>query len=290
MLPSLDALPRKIVVVGGGGPATEYVDALNRLGSDVTWLPGPGGILPFFQVDAVKILVNDLTRRGVRIANRMSVQAILREKDQVVAITQDHQRFHAPKALVSVGYLPDLERLKLPAMGLRTNLSGGLDVDEYCRTKIPSIYAIGDAVQPMSVNVAMSQGHVAGSHAAGVQTEPFHFKYMVIGIYTQPEIAQIGAIKTGSGNFRSSRVSYRDCLKSHLGDPINGFVEIIHDPGGSIVGGVAVGSQANEILAPLAIAIKMKAKVDDLSALYASHPTLGELVFMAARRATEKKI
>jgi pyruvate/2-oxoglutarate dehydrogenase complex dihydrolipoamide dehydrogenase (E3) component len=143
---------------------------------------------------------------------------------------------------------------------------------------------VGDAAgAPMVANRAMVQARVAGRHAAGAPTLPFRPETVIHAIYTEPQVAQVGTAQ-GEG-VHTLRVPFRQGLKAHLLAESEGFVMLAYNNDRRLLGGVAVGSHAADVLAPLAMAMHMNAALDDLAAVYGAHPTLSELAFMAARMA-----
>ncbi|PMP74051.1 MAG: NAD(P)/FAD-dependent oxidoreductase, partial [Chloroflexus aggregans] len=107
---------------------------------------------------------------------------------------------------------------------------------------------------------------------------------VVSAVYTVPEIAQVGIVAGGEGELQRVRASYTASLKSYLSDETEGWVELIYDATNrQIRGGIAVGTHAADMLAPVALAIQTGATIAELAAVFAAYPTLSEVVFAAAR-------
>jgi dihydrolipoamide dehydrogenase len=100
-------------------------------------------------------------------------------------------------------------------------------------------------------------------------------------VYTEPQVAQVGDV----GGERSVRVPFSQSLKSHLLSEGDGFLQLYYDEGGRVLGAVAVGPHAADVLSPVAVAIRLGGSLDDLAELYAAYPSLSELPFTAARSA-----
>jgi dihydrolipoamide dehydrogenase len=178
-------------------------------------------------------------------------------------------------------------RLNLAATGLEPGPTGELQTDPFGRTAVPSIYAVGDVTgTPMLANQAMAQAWVAGRHAAGMPTPPFRPEAVVSAVYTEPQVAQVGVVDAGAPGVELARIPFTVSLKAHLLAESEGFVELFyHAQTGGVLGGVAAGPHAAEVLAPIAVAIQLGATVEDLAATGSANPTLSELAFLAARTA-----
>jgi dihydrolipoamide dehydrogenase len=135
----------------------------------------------------------------------------------------------------------------------------------------------------MLANQATAEAWIAGRHAAGAEIAPFRPETVIHAIYSEPQVAQIGNV--AGNDLGRVRVDYAEALKSHLVPDSAGFVELVFDQQREITGAVAVGPHAADVLAPVAVAIRMGARLDEVAPIFAAHPTLSELVFIAARSA-----
>ncbi len=284
----LDALPASMILIGGGVTGTEFAYAFSRLGVEVTWLVDEFGVLPTFDADAVEVLVEELQGRGVKLHTGVAT-ASLRVHNGVQALLRDGTGFHAESAFIAIGRRPDVGNLNLEAAGLDPGPIRGVAVDEFCRTRVPHIYAAGDVTgAPMCANRAMAQGFVAGRQAAGGSSGPYLPDTVIEAVYTDPQIARVGlseaaATKRGIA-VRVWRAGYDAPLKAALSGETTGFIKlIVHGETNRILGAGAVGSHAADVLAPVALGIQLKATLEDCSGLFAAHPSLAELPFLAAR-------
>jgi|GEM_PF-386051 len=285
------ALPHDMIVIGAGGPATEYVDAFSRLGVKVTWVTGPVGVLPAFPPEAGRFISRVMQHRGVRIITGILPRQLEPTAQGVRLITGDGASYEAETAFVAIGMRPDFDRLNLPSAGLKPGSSGGLAADAYGLTSVPHIYLAGDAAGPLAGNISLAQGRIAGLHAAGQRVEPFQPEHAVIAIYTEPQVAQVGRMSELTRHLYRVRVPFTACLRAHLlakqsgieGEA--GFIEVAYDSERRITGALAVCPEAAEILAPLAVALRAQMTLDMLATVYPAHPTFGELAVTAARLA-----
>lgn len=280
----LEALPADIVVIGAGPTGSEFVYLFNRLGVKVTWIVDQYGVLPAFAPLAGRFLAETLVKRGVNlVADQLAVR-IEYQDDGVVVETSTGDCYRAAMAFVAIGRFPDLSRLSLDNASLPLEPRTAVPVDEFGRTKVKSIYAVGDAAgAPMIANRAMAQAWVAGRHAVGADVPSFRAETVIYATYTEPQVAQVGLV-SGKGVY-TLRLPFHVNLKAHLLLEPEGFVELAYFDDRRVAGGVAVGVHAADVLAPVALAVQQAASIDDLTSLYGAHPTLSELAFTAARLA-----
>lgn len=294
MIWKLRELPRSMVVIGAGGPATEYVDAFSRLGVQITWVTGPTSVLSAFPIDAGQFIAGVMQRRGVKVVSGIMAREIERLETDGKPCVRVHavngSTFEADMAFVAIGLRPDLDRLNLAAAGLKVGSSGGMATDPFHRTALPHIYIVGDAASPLSANISIAQGRLAGWHAVGLPVEPLRLENAVMAIYTDPQVAIVGRMSDRTAMLHKVRVSFNACLRAHLmPTPLSseefGFLEIAYDNERRITGALAVCPEAAEVLAPLAVAIRGGMTIDALGDVYPAHPTFSELAILAARMA-----
>ncbi|HFQ93840.1 MAG TPA: NAD(P)/FAD-dependent oxidoreductase [Anaerolineae bacterium] len=278
----LQAIPRSIVVVGGGATGSEFAYLFNRVGTAVTWIVDDQGVLPSFRPDVGRFLAEALVKQGVKLVAGQLAQRIDRDEEKVRVILADGAAYEAEMAFLAIGRNPDLTGINLAAAGLD---GGGVPaLDEYGRTPNPSIYIVGDAAgDPMIANRAMAQARIAARHALGAPTPPYRPETVVAATYTEPQAAQVGNVAP-SDNVGTARLPFTAVLKARLLAHNEGFVELAYEKDSlRVTGATAVGPHAADVLAPVAPALEKEAAIPDLAAIYPAHPTLSELVFMAAR-------
>jgi NAD(P)H dehydrogenase (quinone) len=285
----LAEIPPSMVVIGAGGPATEYVDAFSRLGVKITWITGPVNVLSAFPPDAGRVIARVMERRGVRMITGLMARQFEHSGAGVKVTTADNAIHEAAAGFVAIGLRPDFERLNLAAAGLRAGSSGGLAIDPFGRTAVDHIYLAGDAASPLSANISMAQGRLAGLHAAGLTVEPLHLENAVMAIYTNPQVAVVGRLSDRSETLQKVRIPFHTCLRAHLlssGEEAElDFLEIAYDRQRRITGALAVCPEAAEVLMPLAVAVCAGLTLDILSSVIPAHPTFTELAVLAARLA-----
>nr|HMQ55649.1 FAD-dependent oxidoreductase [Anaerolineae bacterium] len=211
----LQTLPPSITVIGAGPTGSEFVYLFNRLGVNVTWLVDQYGVLPTFTREAGRLLAEVLVERGVNLVAGQMAAGFETDEESVTVVTADGQRYPAAMAFLAIGRSPDLTRLNLEAAGLSIAAGQAPRVDDYGRTDVPYIYAIGDAAgAPMVANRAMAQAWVAGRHAADAKTLPFKPDTAIAATYTEPQVAQVGVVE--GTEITTVRVPFSDNLKANL--------------------------------------------------------------------------
>ncbi len=287
----LEEIPGDVIVVGGGMTGAEFVYLFDSLGSEVTWVLDERGVLPEFPPEASALLVESLDRRGVRRVAGPGAQ-VQRGGRGVVVIAADGKRYAAHTAFLAVGRVPALRGLGLDTVGLAPRPNGTIWVDAYARTEAAGVYAVGDvAGPPMLATYGEAQGRVAGLHAAGVPVAGFHPECVVHAVYTSPQIAKVGDAEGVAGVGRPGRVT-RVRAPFHAGlhallHPGKGWLELVLErPEGRIIGAWAVGPTAADSLAPVALAIRLRATAEQMAEVAPAVPTVSELPFIAAREAT----
>ena len=279
----LDTLPASVVVVGAGATGTEFAYLFNRLGVRVTWIVSEKGVLPMFAEGAGDFVAQVLARRGIDVVEGQRAAAVDADDDGVTVTLADGTTHRGDMAFLAVGRSADVSRLTVEAAGLAPGLNGELVIDEFGRTPVPTIYAAGDVTGlPMLANQATAQARAAASHAAGASTQPYRSETVVHAVFSEPQVAQVGRFDKASG---STKLAYAAGLKAHLLADAEGYIELHYDETSRLIqGGVAVGPHAVDAVAPIAMAIRMGASVEDLAGPSGGYPSVSELAFAVAQQ------
>lgn len=299
-VPRLASLPPTMLVIGGGVTGAEFTHAFAALGVRVTWLVDQFGVLPGFDRRLAHLVHASMTSRGVRIVEGEPVASVTTEGEDAVARLADGRTVTADRAFVAIGRSADLASLNLAAAGLE---AAGVEpfrsiaVDAFARTAVPHILAAGDVTgSPLSATKALAQAFTAGRVAAGADVAPLDPTTWIDAVYTSPQVAQVGLTPsraTAAGRAVTvHRVPATASLEYHLLDDAvhaggdSAEVTVVADAADRrVLGACAFGPRAAEQLAAVALALRLRATLDDLAAVVPAYPTLSELPFIAARTA-----
>ncbi|MBI4487579.1 MAG: mercuric reductase [Deltaproteobacteria bacterium] len=294
---NLTSPPKSLVVLGAGPIGLEFAQLFSRLGTKVTVLEVLGQILPREDTEVAQRLEEYLRAEGVEIytctrAFRVEVkngQKIVHGSCEVVEPVKQPATFAAEEILVATGRAPNVEGLDLEKVGVEVN-NKGIVIDAYLRTMAENIWACGDVTGKYPFT------HVAEYQArllVGNILFPFRRKadYRVVPwtTFTDPELARVGlteaeARKTYGDKIRVYRHSFADVDRAEAdGEPL-GFVKVVCDPKGQIMGAHILGPQAGDLLQPLVFAMKQRMPIGRISQTIHAYPTLVE----ANRRAADQ--
>jgi len=296
---ALDAVPSKLVVVGAGYIGMELSTVFAKLGTEVTVVEMLDSALPGYEADVARVVRKRAEELGVEFHFGESAQGWEESGDGVTLRTDnddgDVSEFGAEKVLVAVGREPVTDTLNLDALGLEPDERGFLPTDEYARTELGHVFAVGDvAGEPMLAHKGSKEGQVAAEVIAG---EPAALDYQAIpaAVFTDPEIGTVGLTEAEAEEegFEPvvGQMPMRASGRALTLDESDGFVRIVADSSsGFVLGAQVVGPEASETIAELGLAVEMGATVEDIGATIHTHPTLGEAVMEAAENAQGKAI
>jgi len=284
-----DALPKRMIVLGGGPIGMEMAQAYQRLGSQVTVVTN--SVLPKEDAEVQKLMQSVLEREGVHFILEPARSARLHGTQ--IFIISDTQEVEGDLLLVAVGRKPNIDGLQLDNAGVRYS-ANGIEVDDRLRTNVKHIYAAGDAT-----------GSYQFTHYAGWQAFQAVRNALLPGsstgvsdlvpwvTFTDPEVAHIGATE------KQARSAHGDHIQVHRSDlgkvdraicenDVSGFLKIITKPDGEILGATIVGARAGETIVELIVAMKQRMKIGELAGAIHPYPTYSTAVQqMAAEIAVE---
>lgn len=295
---SLQEVPGKLVVIGGGYIGTELGSAYANLGSEVTIIEGGKDILAGFEKQMTQIVKKGLKKKGVEIAVNASASGV-EETETGVSVTYEvggeAKTVEADYVLVTVGRRPNTDELGLEQVGVKMSERGLVEIDKQCRTNIPSIFAIGDIVDgPQLAHKASYEAKIAAEAISGQKSE---VDYMAIPAvcFTSPELATVGLneqqAKDEGYEVAGGRFPYAANGRAIALDATDGFVKIVaRKEDGLLLGAQIVGENASDMIAELGLAIEAGMTVEDIAMTIHAHPTLGEITMEAAEVVLGKPI
>ncbi|GAB7017264.1 dihydrolipoyl dehydrogenase [Halostagnicola bangensis] len=294
-----DEVPDELVVVGAGYIGMELSTVFAKAGADVTVVEMLEDALPTYEDDIARVVRERAEALGIDFEFGLGASE-WRETDEgieVVAEDEDGEQsvFEADRVLVAVGREPVTDELEVDEIGLETDERGFLETDEYTRTDLEHVLAVGDvAGEPMLAHKASAEGLVAAGVAAG---EPAALDQQAIpaAVFTDPEIGTVGMTEAEAEEAGFEPVvgtmPMRASGRALSMDESDGFVRIVADEDtGFVLGAQVVAPEASELVAELGLAIEMGAKLEDIAGTVHTHPTLSEAVMEAAENAQGKAI
>lgn len=294
---SLDAVPEHLVVVGGGYIGLELGSVWRRLGSTVTVVEMLSGIAATLDGQVRRALERALKKQGMRfhLNTKVSKAEVDGEKVGVTIEGKDGPAtLECDRVLVAVGRRPLTAGLNLASVGVETDeKTGHVRVDSRYRTRVESIYAIGDLIAgPALAHKASAEGIAAVENMAGLPGE-VNYDTLPSVVYTWPEVAGVGLTEEAA---RERKIPYRTGTYPFLGSgralcmgETTGFVKVIsHSRTDRILGIHIFGPHAAEMIAEGALAMEFGAGSEDLVRTVHAHPTLAEALQEAARAARKK--
>lgn len=290
----LSEIPKNLAVIGGGYIGLELGTVYTKLGSKVTVIEMENQLLPGFERSIVDVIHRKLEKLNVNICLNSKAEKFENSKLTITSKEKGKISIDADKILVAVGRFPNTKSLSIEKTKAKIDEKGLIKVDKNLMTDDDNIYAIGDVVEgPMLAHKASYQGKIV---AELILSKNSFENYVIPSvIFTDPEIATVGIsekeakeknIKVKSGKFHFS-VSSRAMTK----DQIEGFVRIIANAkDNKVIGVEIVGTDASDLISEAALAIKMKAKLEDIALTIHPHPTLSESLMEAAEATIGKAI
>ena len=288
---SLTEVPKNLGIIGAGVIGLEMGSVWNRLGSEVRILEAVPSLLSMADSAVSKEALKIFTKEGLKMQFGVRIEKVETEENRVSVTYKDSegklQEMWVEKLIVSIGRVPNTAALDGPAVGLKLDDRGFIEVDEECRTNLPGVWAIGDAVRgPMLAHKAEEEGVAVAERIIGRKA---HVDLTLIPsvIYTEPEIAWIGKteqqLKNEGREYKSGQVPFAANGRARASDETDGFVKILADAKTDELLGVhIVGVCAGELIAQAAQAMAFRAAAEDLALICQAHPSFSETVKEAA--------
>jgi dihydrolipoamide dehydrogenase len=294
---SLSEQPKSLIVIGGGAIGVEFAYFYNSLGTKVTIVEMLPSVLPIEDKEITKILDSSLKKSGIDILTNTKVENIKIDHEVTVTVSDKEGKkdIKADLALMAVGVQANIENLGLEGIGVKTE-RGFIVVNEFGKTNIDGIYAIGDVSgPPLLAHVASHEGIVAVNHIAGKAKHGIDKSNIPSYTYCQPQVASVGfteeaAIAKGY-KVKIGRFPFRPLGKAMAIGETEGIVKLVFDEKyGELLGAHIVGSEATEMIAELGMAKALETTWEELHNTMHAHPTLSEAVMEAAGQAFDAAI
>ncbi|MFI5779969.1 Si-specific NAD(P)(+) transhydrogenase [Nocardia sp. NPDC051570] len=289
----LERVPQSMIVVGAGVIGIEYASMFAALGCKVTVVESRERMLDFCDIEVVEALKYHLRDLAVTFRFGETVTAVERHPRGALAIMESGKKIPAEVVMYSAGRQGMTESLRLEKAGLSADKRGRIAVDEYFRTEVPHIYAVGDVIGfPALAATSMEQGRLAAHHACG---EPVHTlsSLQPIGIYTIPEISFIGQtedqLTAERKPFEVGVSRYRELARGQIiGDSYGVLKLLVCSETRALLGVHVFGTGATELVHIGQAVMGCGGTVDYLVDAVFNYPTLAESYKVAALDAMNK--
>jgi glutathione reductase (NADPH) len=278
----LSELPRRIVVQGGGYIAVEFACIFAGLGSEVTLVYRGENILRGFDDDVREHLRNEMQSRGITVTCGHTVTEIQKVGGEFVTRLSDKSTIKSDKVMFAIGRHPNVSGFGLERLGIKISSHGGIEVDEFSRTSVANIYAVGDVTNRVNLTpVAIREGHAFADTIFGGKPTPVDHTNVPTAVFSEPEIGVVGLTETQARERLAKLDVYKTIfrpMKATLsGRNTRIFMKLLVDgTTDRVVGCHIVGPDAGELIQVVGVAVKMGATKADFDATMAVHPTAAE--------------
>ena len=288
----LPELPRRILIAGGGYIAAEFAGIFRGLGAEVTLAYRGAQILRGFDDDLRSHLHREMTKKGVRILLDSSVSRIARGARGLEA--EAGVRIECDAVMLATGRAPNTAGLGLAEAGVRLDGQGGVQVDRFCRSSVPHIYAAGDVTHRIALTpVAIREGAAVATTLFGGTETPVDHDDVPSAVFSQPPVGTVGLSEAKAaerlGKVDIYKASFRPLRHTLSGRDERTLVKLVVDAATQrVVGAHMVGADAPEIIQGLALAVKAGLTKAQFDATVGIHPTAAE-EFVTLREKTSAR-
>ncbi|WP_026986470.1 glutathione-disulfide reductase [Fodinicurvata fenggangensis] len=278
----LDKQPERILIVGGGYIGVEFAGIFNGLGSKTTLVHRGPAFLRGFDEDLRHFLAREMDKKGVALRFNQTITSVAKGQDGLTVEFSDGRREDFDQVLYAVGRTPNTQGLGLENAGVALDKRGAVQVDEYFRTNVPSVLAIGDVTDRLQLTpVALAEGMAVAQTL--FQESPSRVDYADIptAVFSQPPIATVGLSEGEAreqyGKVDIYRADFKPMRHTLSGNEERALMKLIVERDSErVLGAHMAGMDAAEIIQGVAIAIKAGATKDIFDATIGIHPTTAE--------------
>jgi dihydrolipoamide dehydrogenase len=290
---TLDKLPESMVVVGSGAIGSEFAYFYATMGTKVTLVEFLPNVVPLEDEEVSKQLERSFKKLGMKVMTSSSVEKVdtSGKKCKVTIKTKKgEETAEADIVLSAVGITPNIENIGLEELKVKTD-KGKVVVDEFYRTNVEGVYAIGDIVEGQALaHVASAEGIVCVEKIAGHKPQPVDYANIPGCTYTSPEVASVGmtekAAKEAGYAVKVGKFPFSASGKAAAAGAKDGFVKLIFDEKyGELLGAHMIGANVTEMIAELVVARKLETTGEEIIKAVHPHPTMSEAIMEAAAAA-----
>jgi dihydrolipoamide dehydrogenase len=293
---TLSTQPKRMVVIGGGAIGVEFAYFYHTIGTEVTIVEFlEQGILPREDSEVSKELTKIYQKKGIKVLGNTSVESVNTSGKEILVMVKDRKTGNISEiacdiVLSAAGVAPNLENLGLEKIGVEVE-KGLIKVDEFYRTNIPGIYAIGDIIEgPALAHVASAEGILCVEKIAGHNPESIDYQNIPSCTYCIPEVASVGmteeAAKQAGYTLKTGKFPFSASGKASAAGDKSGFVKLIFDEKyGELLGAHFIGQNVTEMVAEAVSIRKLETTGAEIIKTIHPHPTMSEAIMEAAAAA-----
>jgi len=273
--------PKRVVIVGGGFIAVEFASIFNALGSDVTLVIRAGQILRGFDQDVRATLAEELEKSGIKIRRDCVIRSVEKKGDAYSVMFDFDDEVAVDCVMYATGRAPNTAALGLKEAGVKLNAKGAVQVDEWNRSSVDSIFAVGDVTDRVNLTpVAINEGRVFAETFFNKNPMTLDYSNIASAVFSQPPVSVVGLTEEEARKTHSVRLfisRFRPMKHTLSGRDERTMMKLVVDKATDKVLGVhMVGEDAPEIVQGLAVALKCGATKAQFDATVGIHPTAAE--------------
>ena len=287
---SLEKQPESMVVVGSGAIGVEFAYFYNAIGTKVTIVEYLDRIVPVEDEEISKQLERSLKKAGINILTSAEVQSVDTSGKQCkvqIKTAKGTENIEVETVLSAVGITPNIENLGLEEVGVKTD-KGRVVVDDFYKTNVDGVYAIGDIVKGQALaHVASAEGITCVEKIKGLDVSPIDYNNIPGCTYCSPEIASVGytekAAKEAGYEIKVGKFPFSASGKASAAGAKDGFAKVIFDAKyGEFLGAHLIGANVTEMIAEVVVARKLETTGHEIIKSVHPHPTMSEAIMEAA--------
>lgn len=295
---NLPQQPKSMIVVGSGAIGVEFAYFYNALGTQVTIVEFMDRIVPVEDEEVSKQLEKSLKKAGINILTKSEVQSVDTKgalSKVSIKTAKGIETLEAEIVLSAVGIAANIENIGLEEVGVKTD-KGRVVVDEFYKTNIAGVYAIGDIVSGQALaHVASAEGITCVEKIKGLPVEPINYNNIPGCTYCSPEVASVGytekAAKDAGYEVKVGKFPFSASGKASAAGAKDGFVKLVFDAKyGELLGAHMIGANVTELIAEIVVARKLETTGHEMIKSIHPHPTMSEAIMEAAADAYDEVI
>ena len=290
---TLRNLPQSMVIIGSGAIGSEFANFFALMGTEVTLVEFLPNVVPLEDEEISKQLARSFKKLGIKVMLESTVESVdtTGKKCKVkIKGKKGEEVVETDIVLSAVGITSNIEDIGLEELNIKIE-NDKIKVDEFYRTNVDGIYAIGDIIQTYALaHVASAEGIVCVEKIAGLNPEAIDYKNIPACTYTNPEVASVGLTEKGAKeagyDIKIGKFPFTASGKASAAGQKDGFVKLIFDAKyGELLGAHLIGSNVTEMIAEMVVSKKLETTGHEIIKSIHPHPTISEAIMEAAAAA-----